>query len=115
MSMGRFLLPGAFILVVLRLAYLASLDADPEPPGTWASAPEVAFLLWEVLCLGVAVGLIAAMRTVDCRLCRGAGRLALEAHPPGEDCFVVDQYCIGCDGAGRLSALDRGVLRQSWD
>lgn len=68
---------------------------------------DVAVVLWEALCVAVAAGLLLAMRTVDCRLCRGAGHLELEATPPGESCFVVDLDCVSCGGIGRLPALDR--------
>jgi hypothetical protein len=62
---------------------------------------DVVVILWELLCIAVALVLLFAMRTVDCRLCRGAGQLALEATPPGEDSFMVDQDCVGCEGVGR--------------
>lgn len=68
---------------------------------------DVVVALWEFLCVAVALALLLAMRTVDCRLCRGAGHLELEATPPGESVFVVDLDCVGCGGAGRLRALER--------
>jgi DnaJ-class molecular chaperone len=52
---------------------------------------------------------------VNCRLCRGAGRLALEASPPGEASFRVDVDCVGCKGAGRLTVIDRWVYGFGWD
>lgn len=68
---------------------------------------DVLVVLWEILCVVVAVALYFAIRTVDCRLCRGAGHLELEATPPGEACFTVDLDCVGCGGVGRLGPLDR--------
>ncbi len=62
-------------------------------------------VLWEMLCVGAALALLLALRTVDCRLCRGAGHLELEATPPGESCFLVDLDCVGCDGLGKRSVL----------
>lgn len=63
-------------------------------------------VLWEILCVLLAAALLLSLRTVECRLCRGAGHLELEATPPGEACFTVDLDCVGCDGAGRLRKFD---------
>src|SRR5204862_3638289 len=55
------------------------------------------------------------MKVVDCHLCCGAGRLALEAFPPGESCFTVDLDCVACQGRGRLGVIDRWVLWKGWE
>lgn len=62
--------------------------------------------LWLAVCLGVAGGLACCLRLFPCRLCGGAGRLALEAQPPDEPAFHVDLDCVGCDGYGRMSVID---------
>ncbi|HLY09234.1 MAG TPA: hypothetical protein VKW04_08040 [Planctomycetota bacterium] len=67
--------------------------------------------LWACVCVALAGGLVWGMKVVDCGLCRGSGRLALEALPPAEAAFVVDIDCVACEGRGRLGSLDRWILR----
>jgi hypothetical protein len=71
--------------------------------------------LWGFVWIAVAGALVWGMKLVDCRLCCGAGRLALEVSPPGEAVFSVDQDCVACDGRGRLGVLDRWVLWMGWE
>jgi len=62
--------------------------------------------LWLAACLVLSGALVCCLRLIPCRLCGGAGRLALDAHPPGEPAFRVDSDCVGCDGYGQRSVLD---------
>jgi len=73
--------------------------------------PEVVIGAWEFLCVVLVAGLLWGLRTVDCRLCGGSGRLTLEASPPGESPYVSEADCVRCDGQGRLRALDRWTTR----
>jgi len=97
---------------------LAGCHACSATRGTSVNGPFLASLLpevvigaWEFLCVVLVAGLLWGLRTVDCRLCGGSGRLTLEASPPGESPYVSEADCVRCDGQGRLRALDRWTTR----
>ena len=77
--------------------------------------PEIRELLWQCLWLALIGALGWGLKTVECRLCRGEGRLVLEAQPPGEPCFLVTLSCVACQGRGRLGVIDRWVLSRGWE
>jgi DnaJ-class molecular chaperone len=78
-----------------------------------AMFPRVCAALWGCVCVTVALGLLWGMNVVECGLCGGSGRLALEAVPPGEAAFRIDLECVACGGRGWLGRLDRWVLGRS--
>lgn len=88
---------------------------DPYGQRFKRALPQIVLGLWQFVFAGMIGGLAWGMTAVDCRLCRGAGRLSLEATPPGEPCFQVQEACVACDGRGRLGALDRWVLWRGWE
>ncbi len=60
--------------------------------------------------LGLVAAMIWALKVVDCRVCGGAGGLALEVTSPGEGTIMVADACFACEGRGRLPMIDRWVL-----
>jgi hypothetical protein len=60
--------------------------------------------------LALVAAMVWAFKVVDCRVCGGAGGLALEVTSPGEGTIRVDDACFACDGRGRLTVIDRWVL-----
>lgn len=68
--------------------------------------------VWVVVCVAIVGGLLWGLKAVDCRLCGGSGRLALQALPPEGREILVDMICVACEGRGRLGQLDRWVLRR---
>jgi len=69
------------------------------------------WLLWVA-----AIGALAwGLKAVDCRLCGGSGRLALQALLPGKRASREDIDCVACGGRGRLGVLDRFVLERGWE
>lgn len=88
---------------------------DPYGVRFKRALPQIVLGLWHFVFIGLLGGLAWAFTAVDCRLCRGAGMLAIEATPPGEAAFRVQEDCVACDGRGRLGALDRWVLGMGWE
>jgi hypothetical protein len=60
--------------------------------------------------LALVAAVVWAFKVVDCRVCGGAGGLALEVTSPGEGTINVDDACFACEGRGRLTVIDRWVL-----
>lgn len=88
---------------------------DPYGVRFKRALPQIVLGLWHFVLVALLGGLAWGMTAVDCRLCRGVGQLALEATPPGEACFMVQESCVGCNGRGRLGALDRWLLWKGWE
>jgi hypothetical protein len=66
---------------------------------------------WALGFVSAVVGTLWALKIVECRDCGGSGFLALEVTSPGEGVSIVGDPCFFCEGRGRLTAVDRWVLR----
>ena len=84
---------------------------DPYPERLKRIFPQIASKIWHLLWLVLVGALIWGLKVVDCVLCGGSGRLELEALPPGRRIRRVRAECAACEGRGRLSVIDRWVLR----
>src|SRR5579859_546694 len=71
------------------------------------AVPRIRELLWRLFWVAAIIGLVWGLKAVDCRLCGGSGRLALQARPPGKPAFREEIDCVACGGRGRLGVLDR--------
>ena len=74
--------------------------------------PQVVTGAWEFLCVALVAGLLWGLRTLDCPLCGGSGRLVLEASSPGEVSTVFETDCVRCEGQGRVHAFHRWTVRR---
>ncbi len=88
---------------------------DPYLVRFKRALPILVLGLWHFVFLGLIGGLMWGLMAVDCRLCGGSGRLALEASPPGEALLQLQQDCVACEGRGRLGVIDRWVLWHGWE
>jgi hypothetical protein len=70
---------------------------------------------WSALTLSVVAVLIWSYKVVDCRVCGGRGGVLLEVTSPGIGEYTVRERCYGCEGRGRLTAVDRWVIGQGWE
>jgi len=86
---------------------------DPYPERLKRLFPEIAGRMWHAIWLALVGALVWGLKAVDCQLCGGSGRLELEALPPGGRIRRVRAECGACEGRGRLSVIDRWVLREN--
>jgi len=84
---------------------------DPWGERAGRFLPALKVGLCELVFLALLAALVWALQVVECRDCGGSGFLALEITSPGEGVSIVGDTCFFCEGRGRLTAVDRWVLR----
>src|SRR5579862_2406307 len=91
-------LPGACMARTVPRSCRVCRGSGRTPPLTRlrTAFPEIVLGFWEGVCVVAGVGLLLALRVVNCRRCAGAGRLLLVVSPPGVSSYTAEADCFDC-------------------